>query len=551
MAKHSGRKKRSDWRLAMFFAWRNIKQQKKRTLLYAGVILVSAVVSFLFIGEIFIYRDDRRTKKYDSQAYLQKNDARLVVRKLDNSEITGKDTAAIHEIKDVVQVDQYDYANDVNYYFREGKDYQDTYSETISDKKKESPGTGQGQVKHTGVKLLGTDNFMRSSTCLQEEDLAAGRLPESRLEVVVYAASPDILNTKRRCYFSSQNLWQSGQSCYQEVRIVGLLKEETSQVYFHSELCRMLTTAVDGYQYSMDYCADAFQPGIYHYTRMFYPLIADDLKKNEMRISRNFVIPETDAKDGTLRQLTLETAFLGLRLPYHIVKSNMAPGEYEQKMANLAMEAETQYVLYEEDDVGGQVEVLTEMCDQGPWFVEVSREFFDELYPEETTTQASVYISSYGRTDKVIHDLYALGYDAISTYRVSSTEYESEKVYQRLEVLVLSCVVLILAALLEILLLRYLLKQRCREYRVLRFMGIRKRQLSKIEFLELGIPGVAINILTLLAFWVAGSFCLRPAAQILQYQTPLGTILYLVYNGGVILLGGIAFSWNGKETGVW
>lgn len=562
MAKHNRRKKRSDWRLAMFFAWRNLKQQKMRTLLYAGIILVSAVVSFFFIGEIFVYRDDRRTKKYDDQAYLQKNDMRLVVRKLDNSEITQKDAAAMREIKDVVQVDQYDYANDVNYYFWEDKDYRNTYSDAISDKEKEQIEAKGQPVKQTGVKLLNKDNFMRSSTCLQKEDLAAGRLPESRLEVVVYAASPDILNTEQRCYFSSENLWQSGQMCYQELKIVGILKEKTRQVYFHPELCRMLTVGVDGYMYSMDYCAD-FATGVYHYRRWFYPLISDDLKKNEMRISRNFVIPETDPKDGTLVQLTLERAFLGQRRPFHIIKGTTVPEEYEQDMAAPQMEAETEYVNYEEGDLGGQVEILMETCDQGPWFVEVSRKFFNELYPEGTTTQASVYISSYGRTDKVLHALHALGYDAISTYRVGSTEYESKKVYQRLEILVLSCVVLVFAALLEILLLRYLLKQRRKEYKVLQFMGMRERQLSKIGFLELGIPGVVVNILTLLAFWAAGVFCFRPVAQILQYQTVWGLMLYLVYNGGLILLGGLqgkrlvlslhrTFSdRDGKETGVW
>lgn len=562
MAKHNRRKKWSDWRLAMFFAWRNLKQQKMRTLLYAGIILVSAVVSFVFIGEISIYRDDRITKKYDDQAYLQKNDMRLVVRKLDNSEITQKDAAAMREIKDVVQVDQYDYANDVNYYFWEDKDYRYTYSDAISDKEKEQIEAKGQPVKQIGVELLNKDNFMRSSTCLKKEDLAAGRLPESRLEVVVYAASPDILNTGQRCYFSSENLWLSGQTCYQELKIVGILKEKTRQVYFHPELCRMLTVGVDGYLYSMDYCYDQWTDN-YHYKRWFYPLISDDLKKNEMRISQNFVMPETDPKDGTLEQLTLERAFLGHSLPFHIFKDTTESEEYEQDMASFGMGEEAEYVRYEKGDLGGQVEILMEMCDQGPWFVEVSSKLFDELYPEGTTTQASVYISSYGRTDKVLHALHVLGYDAISTYRVGSTKYESKKVYQRLEILVLSCVVLIFAALLEILLLRYLLKQRRKEYKVLQFMGMRERQLSKIGFLELGIPGVVVNILTLLAFWAAGVFCFRPVAQILQYQTVQGLMLYLVYNGGLILLGGLqgkmlvlslrtTFSGrDGKETGVW
>lgn len=537
MGQHNGRRRREDWHLALFFAWRNLKQQRKKTLLYMGIILVSAVVSFLFIGQMLIYRDDRKTKRYDTQAYLQKNDTRLNVRRFDGSPLTQEDTDAMRSIKNVQQADQYDYANDVNYYFWENQDYRYTYQEEVPGKYRDMTAEEREELLKN-AELLDDSNFMRSSTCLQEEDLAAGHLPESRLEVVVYSDSPDVLNTERRCYFASPNLWKTGQKCYQQLKIVGLLKKETEQVYFHPELCRMLTVGVDGYQYSMNYCLD--KQGFYYYTRWFYPLIADDLEGNQLRISRNFVIPETDPKDGSSKQLTLETAFLGQTLPFEIIKSDMGDWRDSRALEAYSQKKGLEYVKCEYNAVGGSLQIVQDMCNQGAWFAEVSPEFFNELYMEQST-QASVYISSYAKTDQVLRDLGKLGYDAVSSYRVSLAEYERDKVYQRLRVITLFCVVLLFTAFLEILLLRYLLKQREKEYEVLRFMGMRNRQLERIGLLELGIPGVGINLLTLLAIWAVGYFCIKPLGQFLQYQTIPGTIAWFVYNGGLILSGVLLF----------
>ena len=68
------KEKISDWRKAMFFVRRDLRGQKGRTIFLATVFMAAAVISFLFIGELFVYRDDRITKKYDTSAYLQQND---------------------------------------------------------------------------------------------------------------------------------------------------------------------------------------------------------------------------------------------------------------------------------------------------------------------------------------------------------------------------------------------------------------------------------------------------------------------------------------------
>ena len=48
--------------------------------------------------------------------------------------MTTKDVAKLKQIRNVVTADQYDYANDINYYVDKGKDYTYTYGTNGSQK---------------------------------------------------------------------------------------------------------------------------------------------------------------------------------------------------------------------------------------------------------------------------------------------------------------------------------------------------------------------------------------------------------------------------------
>ena len=222
--------------LENFFALKNIKMQKARAGLFFTFFLITAVVSFLFIGELLVYRDDRITKEYNSDAYLQKNDTRLVVRHPDNSVLTEKDQAAIAGVKYVTMTDLCDYANDINYYIEEDKDYEKTHG---SQDKQITNVDNDGMTeeeKNQGIRLLDKTHFMKSSTAITKSDLASGRLPKERNEIVLYTTDKKKLNSQIRCYFSSENLWKEGESCFQDLKIVGILRDNTRQVYFHPEL---------------------------------------------------------------------------------------------------------------------------------------------------------------------------------------------------------------------------------------------------------------------------------------------------------------------------
>ena len=252
-----GKKKQiSDWKRAIFFVSRDLRGQKGRTIFLATVFVTAAAISFLFIGELSVYRDDRITKKYDNSAYIQQNDKRLSVRRYDGKALTKKDGEQIQKIKNVTEVDMNDYVNDIRY--------------------------GTSKKKNNG--------FMHSDSGLTGEDLTEGKMPEKRQEIIVSADSPLKVGSRKRIYFSCKNLWGAGKKCWFDMTVTGKCSRKGEQIYFTPEFCHMLTPSMDGYSYRLDYDQDDMTR-VYTKTRNFYPVIADDLKDNEVRVSKNYKFP--------------------------------------------------------------------------------------------------------------------------------------------------------------------------------------------------------------------------------------------------------------------
>lgn len=535
-----GKIKQKKQHMADFFARKNIKMQKGRAGLFFTFFLITAVVSFLFIGELLVYADDRITKKYDDSAYLQKNDTRLVVRYPDDKVLTEKDKAAISEVKYVEQVDLYDYANDINYYIEKNKDYEMKYGTKEEQIYAVSEEGMSDEEKNQGIRLLDKTHFMKSSTAITKDDLSAGRLPEERGEIVLYSADKKKLNSTIRCYFSSENLWKEGESCYQDLKIVGILKDETRQVYFHPELCQLLSYGVDNYTVTADYCWDVMYKQFFGNMSPAYVVVADDLKDNQVRVSANYTITSTGYGAVPVPN-QLDLAFPG-KGRLHIKRSdsessdNTGVDNTDEELMEAEQETAPDEQKEEDDGTAIDVEYIRDFSEQGGDFIEVSPEIYQKLRDcyNTGTTQASVYITNYSKTDKVIRALKKKGYDVISTYQVSATEYVQEKVYKRLEVIGISCLILIVLAILQILILRSFLKIKKKDYSVLRFMGMRHNQLCRITYEEMGIlaaVAVAATLVIMLVIRQAGVVFVR---NILFYYSVVGIVAYFLYN--IVLL---------------
>lgn len=473
---------------ASFFAKRNFQTQVGRAVLFTAFLLIIAVVSFLFIGELFLHGDDYPTRTYSQSTFYKEDNTRLIVKRSDGRDILQEDIDKISSVQNVEIVDSCDIANDINFYMEEGKDYKYIY--------------GRSRDSEEGVKnvsFLNENRFMMSTDCITEDDLSAGRLPKERNEIVLYSKGGKALNTQNLCYFVAHNIWQSGEYYQTELKVVGILKEETDQVYFSKELCSMLSMHINSGFYRLHYVWDKALKDFRRNPEVI-PVINDALTGMDVMIS--------------------------------------------ETMENAPAEGLCQYSWQDKDEDGNPVgdkmggsyvNVLKQQNQSTRSFMEVSKSFFDQYY-QENSTQASVYISSYAKTDSVIKKLNKLGYEAISSYRVSMTEYNEELVNQRLLIIGISVFGLLAILFAEILILRSLMKIRIKDYFVLKFIGMKMQIIRKISYFEMTIYTAAAVVVTIIVMWVLRLTGVGIIQDIMWYYNWTAYLLFILYNFLLIVL---------------
>lgn len=466
---------------AAYFARMNRRGQKGRAFLFTAFLFVVSVVSFLFIGELYFQADDIFTKEYSEAAFKKKSQVRLVAKRNDGKEFTQEDIEKIGAVHNVEMVDSCDYANDINFYLEEGEDYRYAYG---------SEQSGLSDKEFRIVSFLNKDKFVMSTDCISKEDLKKGRMPESGREIVLYSSDERVLNSEIMCYFQAINIWGPNEYYGQNLTVVGLLKEETSQVYFTTELCNMLSQR-------MDY-------GEYHSGgQELYPMIAEELSGNTAKISFKFY----DRRNGLITGPVGKTL---LNFDAFDKEGNVT-GESKGHMINVLSPEEEPHLMTQK-------------------MLEVSEEVFYQFYPRERENrQASVYITSYAKTDSVIRQLKEMGYEAKSTYRVSVTDYEEERVNERLTILGISIIGLVVIFLAEILVLRSFMKIRIKDFQVLKFIGMRMELLRKISYFEISVYCLTAVIAAIVVMWglrIAGVLFLQEMMWYYRFSTYVVFVLY-------------------------
>lgn len=466
--------------IASYFAKKNATTQLGRASLFTVFLTIIAVASFLLMGQLFVYEDDITTKFYSNKAFYQENDTRLVVKKADGTAMTEADYEKIAGLSNVTMVDSCDYANDINYYIEEDEDYEYLYS------------FHRGQREPvTTLKLLDPVKFMRSVDCITEDDLAYGRLPESRNEIVIYDTGDVMLGKTKTCFFTAKNIWDSNEYYKAELTIVGILKEETKQVYFTKELCQMLAMDIDSDLYRIVYA--------YDYKKMDYAqkpemtlVIADDLKGNQVRVSK-------EIEEGVTGEILFRT------------------WQYDENGELL------------DDYVEETVTVMDKTTSHTRDFLEVSQEFFDAHYTL-SNKQVSVYITSYAKTDEVMRALEKCGYESLSTIRVGTGDYDETLVFDRLKIMAICFAGLLALVLAEILILRSLMKIRIKDYFVLKFIGMKMQMIHKISYVEMGVYSIiamVIAVVLMLGLRFAGIPIIE---EMMWYYEGRGYVAFVLYN---------------------
>ena len=479
--------------IASYFAKLNRRTQKGRAILFTAFLFIISSVSFLFIGELFQYADDTLTREYDTKAFLKEDETRLVACRTDGQEITKEDLVKIRTISDVVEVDSCDYANDMNYYLTEGEDYEFKYSVDRI----------WGEVVETKtIKFLNKDHFVKSVDCVEESDLATGHLPESMREMVLYGDESK-LGQEIPVYFTAQNIWGVNQYYVTNLKVVGILKEERNQVYFSKQLCQMMTATVGAGRTHLYFNWDLRKQD-YNSKDEYIPVVSESLTGDVIKMSEN--------------------------------NENFAYGEVKFHFAQV------NDIGVETDDVIEQnVFSFEETNESSGAFIEVSQELFDRYYSYQSP-QASVYLTSYGRTDRVLKQLEKMGYYAVSTIRCGVTDYNSEWVTNRITVIAISVGGLLALMLAQILILRSLMKIRIKDFFVLKFIGMRMEIIQRISFYEVGVYAVVAMLLSVALMWTLRLLGVAMIAEMMWYYTAIPYLLFALYNIILSILTVISFN---------
>lgn len=490
-------------RVASFLMWLNIRTQKRKAALFFFFFFITAMVSFFFIGDLLMNADDRISMKYDDSVFSGEDRTRIVAKRQDGKPITEQDMDAIRSLHHVVTVDQYDNVDDINFYYQKDIDYQLQYG--YIDEEEEDI---------EGIEFLDNSHYMRSSTCIRQEDLAAGRLPQKRGEVVLYSGEGEkAISTTFSAYLRHRPLWGDGDYVQWDFTVVGVLREETDQLYFSPAMCQMLTTMLNCSRFSMTFFFDKYA-GEYLGHDDFIPLIGEGLTGDELQVSRNYIVPD-DKKNSKLSQrpeyvFNHSPVYLWFK-DYLEVFQRDSQGEWRGPVKLN----------------GHNVKIENLHLSSGA-FLAMSEEWFTQ-YNDTNNYQASVYITSYAKTTEVLKALRDVGYDAVSTYRAGTQEYDQEKVKNRLIHIIIALVVLLVALIAEILILGSLMKLHCGDYYVWKFIGMDKKLMHRIDYYEMAFYLLASMIFTIVAVQYAKTQFSWLQEMCYYYEIP-GCLCFVIYN---------------------
>lgn len=483
-------------RLATRLTAFNFKAQLTRSAIISLFMAIAIMSSFVLMGMFISNMDDTPARVYESKAFLNGDNTRIVVRRTDGMAITDEDVEYLRSLSKVVTVDKYDYANDCCYYWREGQDFKYTYQKYNRIKQYVSE-----EIEIKLPHFYNHNNFVRSASSIDETFLSAGRLPENSNEVVVFSYDESILGKTFTFYFADRTSWGNGQYCGLEMTVVGLLKEKTSQVYFHDNISKaFIVSRGESMEYSVilkRYSHNTLSGPVYNVVEK-KPLRAfPDATLGEATIVFNLDMtiddPLLSKSDNPPKDDLIATAD-------HLAN----PGDsYWSRGGNKII------VPPEYDDCGTYYSVLQQFNKWGGQVFLVDEASFERYFAAlgvNQSLQASVYVEDYAYAVDVIGAINASGeYSAISPYRIGSSNFDKQKVKERLVALIVSLIAFAGVFVLEVIIMYNLLKLKRKDYAILKSLGLTGdvvRRLNYMEMLLFCIIAMVLSTLVMGTLWL-------------------------------------------------
>lgn len=474
----------------------NRTAQPKRNLLIFSFFLCVMFAYFVFFGNFIGSIDDASAKGYSTKAFVNGDNTRIEIAKLDGSVSTMEDIEKLLQLEYVVMADTYDTVHDINYFMYEGDDYDITYR--VKEKDEDLP---EAQI----LNMKDKSKYMRSEQCLTNITLVEGRLPENAYEVVLSTDDEDLLGETVRMYFHNPQIWNELTYVGLDMKVVGITDVTDAQAYFDTDLCMQLSTDLNkvfGTIYTKQY--EANQRGIQSKTWGRFSEDVNRLSKYDNQYSRSFAN----------------------KLNYIVYLINDELNDDQVKFSSLYFDnfyetirggRPTQFSIYSDvlikAEVNGEIYLkcangIKDESASGQMVVEVSRNVFNSIYKDYLSgnNQFCLYIEDYAYTDAVIDEIKAIGnYEAISVYKAGATNYSYEKVMEKLNTVMISIGALIVVFILGNFIIFMMMKLKKGDFIIFKALGMEQKVVNDINFMDMYTNVVVAATVVVIATFIMDS----------------------------------------------
>ncbi len=502
----------------------NKSAQPKRNLLMFSVYAALMFAIFVFMGTVIANSDDATSKLYENETLPNSDKTRIVVVRADGKVMTEDDIENILSIDKVKYVDKYDYVGDINYYYEEDDDYRIVFNRQLSET--DTPDKNE-------IKLLKDDKYMKSVTCLSDEDIIEGKNAEGRYEVVVTKDDANLLGETVTFYFECSQRWKGDSIIGVDMKVVGVTDLEENQCFFSEKFCKDLSVNFIDVNSQMQTIAYTKLPQ-YLGSGVYPKELYDELDEDMISTLDGYLddlIYEADVFDNSLlifRQYQAVFIINEELTGYDVI---MSPSFYARTYSLDIDDSVLQYYIFNraafwysytnEEGVTEKQPMIVNLLNaenkSTSQIVEVSEEFFNEMFPERNISQVCVYIEDYSYTDDVLSELTSKGFNNFSVFRVGAKEYDKTVVMQKLQIIGISLAAMIAIFFVGILIIHMMMKLKKKDFVVYDCLGMDHRIRYRIIKTDLIINALLSCVLVMIVAFILNMRDIEIVVNIIKY----------------------------------
>ncbi len=509
-------KKHGEWFQAVGFVHKNRMAQPHRTIFLFLLMLVITSSLMIMYGYLLANMDDSVTRDTSQGAFNNTQKERLVVRKPDGSTFSDSDIEVLQKIAHVKYVSRYDFAGEISCLYKSGEDYKIEY------KKSET-----SDRKSLTVDALDYSEFTEEAAGLDESSIE-GKIPENMYEAVITSKDSSLIGTQMDIYFKSRK-WSDATWLGGTFTITGIVKEDGNKPYFSGEFLKSMNINYGDSRTELHY--DITRTTMYS---------GEEENSYDQTMSKKGKVIFIQGEGLTGNQIRLSESIL-----MNIRTDGVVSGDQTIR-ESLNKDAVLKYSDGTGEDTEYSLEIVEGSHSGSASVVETSHEFLEQLYGSTEITQVSVYMNDYAYTDRVIKEINQSGYQAVSPYRISAGDYNTELVQERLTALGLSAAVLIAVFFLSIMVLYAIMKLKTKDFKILKSLGLKQSVINRMNLYELATAGLAAVLVLILAGVTADRMNVRVISDIIRYYTAGDYVLAMV---AVLILAIITAAWFNRYLG--